>query len=251
MSPGEWHQQAVIGEFVFAAITLVAVSLINAPYGRYQRPGWGPTMSARLGWVIMESPAVLVFAAIFLLGARTDQIMAWVLFGLWQIHYLNRTFVFPFRLAIRGKQVPVLIVAMAIVFNLLNAWVNAGWIGWFGDYPDQWVTDPRFLLGTMLFFLGMAINRWADSKLIALRRAGDGYQVPQGGLYHWVCCPNYLGEILIWLGWAVATWSWAGLAFAVYTIANLAPRALAHRRWYRETFPDFPADRKALIPHVL
>ena len=35
-----------------------------------------------------------------------------------------------------------------------------------------------------------------------------------------------------------------------YTFANLAPRAVSHRRWYRETFPDYPPSRKALVPWV-
>jgi hypothetical protein len=54
-----------------------------------------------------------------------------------------------------------------------------------------------------------------------------------------------------WAGWALATWSLAGLAFAVYTGANLAPRALAHHAWYRQRFPDYPARRRALVPFVL
>ena len=63
-------------------------------------------------------------------------------------------------------------------------------------------------------------------------------------------CPNYLGEILEWTGWAIASWSLAGAAFAVYTAANLAPRAFAHHAWYRQQFQDYPARRKALVPFV-
>jgi protein-S-isoprenylcysteine O-methyltransferase Ste14 len=66
-----------------------------------------------------------------------------------------------------------------------------------------------------------------------------------------VSCPNYLGEMLEWFGWALATWSIAGLAFALYTVANLLPRALQHHRWYRAKFADYPADRKALVPYVI
>ena len=40
----------------------------------------------------------------------------------------------------------------------------------------------------------------------------------------------------------------AGWAFAVFTIANLAPRALTHHKWYRAQFPDYPPERRALIP---
>lgn len=37
----------------------------------------------------------------------------------------------------------------------------------------------------------------------------------------------------------------------VWTAVNLVPRALAHHRWYREHFEDYPRQRKALIPFVL
>ena len=95
------------------------------------------------------------------------------------------------------------------------------------------------------------INIRADSKLFGLRKSDDtGYKIPRGGLYERISCPNYFGEILEWIGWAIATWSLAGLAFAIYTIANLAPRAMAHHRWYRETFSDYPKQRKALIPYL-
>ena len=72
--------------------------------------------------------------------------------------------------------------------------------------------------------------------------------MPHGGLYERVSCPNYLAELIEWLGWAVATRSGAGLAFFVYTFANLAPRARAHHAWYRRQFPDYPPQRKALLP---
>ena len=80
--------------------------------------------------------------------------------------------------------------------------------------------------------------------------ASGGYGIPHGGLYRWVSCPNYLGEMVIWVGWAIVTWSLAGLAFALWTVANLAPRAWSHHRWYQERFEDYPTERKALLPGV-
>ena len=58
----------------------------------------------------------------------------------------------------------------------------------------------------------------------------------------------HLGEIIIWTGWAIATWSLPGLAFALWTAANLIPRAQANHRWYQNHFPDYPAKRKTLFP---
>jgi len=54
-----------------------------------------------------------------------------------------------------------------------------------------------------------------------------------------------------WTGWAIATFSLPGLVFALWTAANLVPRALKHHAWYRATFADYPSARKAIIPLVL
>ena len=39
-----------------------------------------------------------------------------------------------------------------------------------------------------------------------------------------------------------------GLAFALWTIANLAPRAWTNHQWYRRRFPDYPQKRRVLLP---
>jgi protein-S-isoprenylcysteine O-methyltransferase Ste14 len=238
----------VLLEFVLAAATVVGLRFVTAPYGRHGRAGWGPTVPAKVGWVVMESMAPLGFAAIFLAGPHRADVVPLVLLGLWQLHYLQRTFVYPFLLR-GGARMPVSVMAMALAFNALNAWINARWVSTYGSYPVSWLTDPRFLVGAALFVGGFALNLSADRTLRRLRGPGEtGYRIPHGGAYRWVSCPNYLGEIVEWFGWALATWSWAGLAFAVYTTANLAPRAVAHHAWYHERFPDYPTERRALVP---
>jgi len=74
--------------------------------------------------------------------------------------------------------------------------------------------------------------------------------IPHRGLFKYISCPNYFGEILEWTGWAIATWSIPGLAFAVFTFANLAPRAFSNHNWYKEKFSNYPEKRKALIPFI-
>jgi 3-oxo-5-alpha-steroid 4-dehydrogenase 1 len=238
-------------EFALALCTVVGLRFVVAPYGRHGRAGWGPTLPARVGWIMMEAPAPLLFAAFYATGAHRGQLVPLLLLGLWQVHYLQRAFVYPFLM--RGSApMPVLLVALAIAFNTLNAYVNGRWVGAYGDYPATWLADPRFVAGVALFLGGYALNLRSDRTLRNLRPpGGTGYRIPYGGGYRWVSSPNYLGEIVEWLGWAVATWSLAGLAFAVYTTANLAPRALANHRWYRERFADYPPERRALVPYVM
>jgi 3-oxo-5-alpha-steroid 4-dehydrogenase 1 len=236
--------------FALAVVTFVALLFVAAPYGRHTRQGWGPSVGSRLGWVIMEAPAALVFVLLFALGQHREAPSAWVFFVLWEAHYVHRAFVYPFSLRGTSKRMPLVVVGMAFLFNVVNGYFNGRYLFTLsGGYPAGWLADPRFVAGLALFLAGYIINRQADRTLRHLRQPGEsGYVVPQGGLYRWVSCPNYLGEIVEWMGWALATWSLAGLAFAVWTVANLAPRARAHHRWYREHFADYPPERKALLP---
>ena len=241
------------GTLALAPLVFAVLFFIKAPYGRHIRRGWGPSLDNRLGWFLMESPAVLVFGGIMICYAHMNTTVV-LLFLLWQLHYCHRVFVYPWTLK-KGKKMPWLILLMAVIFNTTNAYLNAWSIASQGDkYSDLWLTSPQFLLGVMLFFSGMALNKVSDKQLARLGRSrtdGNGYQIPYGLAYRWVSCPNYLGEILQWTGWAVATWSLAGWVFAVWTMANLVPRAIAHHRWYRESFKDYPAERRALVPFLL
>jgi len=217
------------------------------------RGGWGPQINATVGWVVMEAPAPLMFVMWFLLGSRTTSPVALVFLGMWLLHYLNRSFVFPFRRRGGGKQMPLTIFGMAILFNGVNAYINGRYLFTLGpSYSTAWLSDPRFLIGVSLFFVGFAMNQHADQVLFGLRKPSEsGYKIPRGGMYRYVSCPNYLGEVIEWTGFAVATWSISGLAFAVWTAANLVPRALSNHRWYRETFPDYPQERRAFIPYII
>ena len=247
-SPYRWF---VYLEIALAVVTFIGLCFVVAPYGRHGRGGWGPTVPARVGWLIMESPASLLFLLFYLFGEHRAELVPLVFLLLWQVHYVQRAFVYPLLMR-GGGRMPVSVMGMAIAFNVLNTWVNARWISEYGTYPTSWLADPRFIIGLVVFVAGFALNLGSDRILRRLRGSGaTGYRIPFGGGYRFVSSPNYLGEIVEWTGWAIATWSLAGFSFALYTFANLAPRAMANHRWYQETFDDYPPDRKALIPFVV
>ena len=246
------HAWLVLLVFALAALTFALLLWVNAPYGRFSRSGWGPTLPARAAWILFESPAVVIFVCVFFAGDHAFSLVPLVLLGAWQFHYLFRTFVFPFRMRETGNRIPVIVVTMAILFNVLNAYVNARWISHLGSYADDWLLSTPFLTGLAIFAAGWLINQHADRVLLGLRKPGEThYAIPRGGMYRLVSCPNYFGEILEWAGWAVMTWSLAGLAFAVFTAANLLPRALATHRWYQDEFPNYPPARRAVIPYLV
>jgi 3-oxo-5-alpha-steroid 4-dehydrogenase 1 len=236
-----------------ACITFVVLFFFPAPYGRYAKKAWGPQINNRLAWVVQEMPAFLMMLVYCVVANRPLTAATFALLALWEAHYAHRTFIYPFTLR-GGKPVPLVTVLLAVLFYLVNSYVQGRWIFTFSpenQYTDAWLADPRFIVGTVLFITGFVINRHADHVLRSLRRPGEtGYNIPYGGLYTYVSCPNYLGEIIIWLGWALATWSLAGVYFLVWTCANLVPRAVSHHAWYRATFPDYPRGRRALVPFV-
>ena len=239
---------AILGAGLAAAIALLWTS---APYGRHGRQGWGPTLPGRLGWMVMESPAVLLVGWLFAQGPHSGDPAPRVLLGLWMLHYVHRTFIFPFRLH-STKPMPILVAALAFGFQTAAAFMTAPWLSELGHYPASWLRDPRFLLGAALFLGGWVGNLHADTVLMRLRRPGDtGYHIPRGGLFRWVTSANYFAELVMWAGWAVATWSAAGLTFFLFCVANLAPRAAQHHRWYLAHFgAQYPAERRRLLPFL-
>ena len=245
------YAAAVAFVLAFGAISLPLLFFVTAPYGRHLRKGWGPTMPAKLGWIIMEAPSPIGFAIVFFM-VRPDGVVPWVLFGLWELHYVYRTFIFPLRMRGSGKRKPVLTAVFAFLFNCANGPMNAYGVTVLGAHlTSDWLSSPLFVAGVAVFFLGWSINQHADAVLRNLRKPGEsGYKIPYGGFYRFISCPNYFGEIVEWIGFAMAASTSAAWAFAFFTAANLVPRAVAHHRWYREKFEDYPR-RKAVIPFVL
>ncbi|KAH7514581.1 hypothetical protein FEM48_Zijuj11G0104700 [Ziziphus jujuba var. spinosa] len=237
--------------------TFISLRFLQAPYGKHQRPGWGPTMSPPLAWFLMESPTIWLTLFLFPFGLHSSNPKALILISPFLLHYFHRTCLYPLRLHLNTKHrktasgFPVSVALIAFVFNLLNAYLQARWVSHYSNYEGDYWFWWRFLGGLVIFLGGMAVNIWSDRVLVGLKREGGGYKVPRGGWFELVSCPNYFGEIMEWFGWAVMTWSWVGLGFFLYTCANLVPRACANHNWYLEKFrEDYPKARKAVIPFL-
>jgi 3-oxo-5-alpha-steroid 4-dehydrogenase 1 len=252
MNAAQVFNITLIAWLILSPVIFISLFFIVAPYGRHVRGGWGLALDSKLGWIIMEAFSPLIFMFCFITGTAPLSATSVVFLLLWEAHYLHRAFIYPFSLRNSNAKMSLSVILLGILFNLTNASLNGYYVFTLsGGYPNQWLADPRFIIGTAIFICGFIINRQSDYILRSLRQSSEtGYRIPSGGLYGWVSCPNYFGEILIWVGWAIATWSLAGLSFALWTIANLAPRARTHSKWYRVEFPDYPAELKALIPGV-
>jgi 3-oxo-5-alpha-steroid 4-dehydrogenase 1 len=251
MFPDEFlHLYISLPWMILAVVVFIALFFVTAPYGRHAVLNSGPLINSEIAWLIMEAPSPLLFAACFLTGNPTLTLTQLVFLVLWESHYVDRAFIYPFAIRIDRKPFPVLIMLSGFFFNLINSYLNGSYIVTHGYYyQTEWLSDIRFILGVTMLILGFTVNRQSDYVLHRIRHSSTkDYAIPQHGLYRWVSCPNYLGEIFMWLGWALVTWSPVAAAFALWTIANLAPRAHAHHKWYLQHFSDYPQKRRALLP---
>lgn len=230
--------------------SFILLQFVTAPYGRHVKKGWGPKISNKLGWLIMEAPSFLMILFFYLTSDQSAY--ATLLSWLWLIHYFNRTFIYPLRIRTKGKQMPLAIVGSAIFFNLINAGLNGYYLANFESYTLSSFYQWHAILGAVLFLAGFVINQKSDHILIHLREKGEtDYKIPRGFLFKYLSCPNLFGELIQWTGFTLMAWNLPALTFLIWTFANLVPRAIKHHQWYLKEFENYPKERKAILPKIL
>jgi 3-oxo-5-alpha-steroid 4-dehydrogenase 1 len=239
---------SIIGLLTF----LWLMTKMVAPFGRHMRTGFGYSIPAKYGWIVMESVSFFTFGAVFLTGSSEKTAIHWLLAGCWMMHYLNRSFIYPFQIRNKKGVMPLLVVFSAVIFNIVNAGLNGFFLGTLVQFPAGYFLHFTFILGAFLFLAGALLNIISDQQLLRLRKHGEkGYKIPYGKPFTWISCPNHFGEIVEWLGFAFMAWNPAAWSFSIWTFANLVPRSLAHHSWYKRTFSKYPKNRKAVFPFLL
>ena len=240
---------------IIAVAVFVCLYFVDAGYGRFYDKKWGPSVNNRLGWVLMEAPVFFAMLALWYFSDRRGDVARLAFLLLFEMHYFQRSFIFP--LLIRGEnRMPLSIILMGVLFNTLNALMQGGWIFYVSPvdmYPPEWLQSFPFFAGTLVFFAGMFINVQSDTIIRHLRQPGDrAHYLPTAGMFRYVSSANYFGEVLEWTGFAILTWSWAGAVFALWTFANLAPRAARIHKRYEQEFPEqFDGKKvKRILPFI-
>jgi len=210
------------------------------------------SIDKKLGWIIMETP-VLIAVSYFYLAAENPINVSVVFVAAFVFHYIHRALIFPHRIKVQGKTMSVRTVLASMVFYTINGYLIGHYYGALREYPVEWLSDPRFIIGIVLFVTGFAINVTSDSILINLRGPGEtGYEIPHGGFFEYVSCPNFFGEIVEWTGFAIMSWSLPGVVYAAWVSFTLFYTGLGTHRWYLEHFGEsYPSDRKAIFPYLI
>ena len=238
-----------------AVVVFVALYFVEAGYGYLFNPKFGFPIPNKVAWVLMECPVFFAMAVLWWLSPVKMETAPLLLFIVFQTHYFQRSFIFP--LLIRGNsKMPAGIMLMGMVFNTLNAIMQGGWIFYYGPatgYYDGWMSKPFIYIGIAVWLFGFITNLHSDYIIRHLRKPGDTkHYIPKGGMFRYVSSANYFGEFMEWVGFAIATWSWAGAVFALWTFANLGPRSASlYKRYEKEFGEEFTMlKRKRIIPFI-
>ena len=130
-----------------------------------------------------------------------------------------------------------------------------------------WVFSPKssaaqdiaslspFLLygGLFLFTFGELANLNAHLILRGLRKKGTTTRaIPSGFGFNLVTCPNYLFEVIAWLGfYLVSGLNWSVLLFLVVGAGTMAKWASGKERRYRKEFGDkYKPKRYSMLPGI-
>lgn len=243
----EIYKMFLWGMSIIAVIVFIALYFVKAGYGIMIDKRWGFAINNKLGWILMEVPVFIAMMFLWWFSDRKFEPILIAFLVIFQIHYFQRSFIFP--LLMRGKsKIPISIVLMGFTFNVLNAFMQGGWLFYYAPaemYTNAWFTTPQFIIGVIIYFTGMFINIHSDSIIRNLRKPGDTkHYLPKGGMFNHVTSANYFGEIVEWTGFAILTWSIPGVVFVLWTFANLVPRANSIYETYKVKFGSEVADRK-------
>ena len=247
---------------LLAVMVFIILNFIEAGYGITFDKKWGVSINNKVAWLCMETPVFILMTVLCLFSPRMDifnkttSFVPLLMFLFFQTHYIRRSFIFPFLLKGKNKM-PVTVMLMGVLFNCCNAFMQGGWLFYKapeGMYAVEWLWTPQFIIGTLIFFGGMALNIQSDKIIQDLRKPGDSnHYLPSKGFFRYVTGAHYFGELIEWTGFAILTWSIPGAVFALWTFANLAPRANAVYKKYKKLFgPEIIKERKLkrIIPYV-
>ena len=202
------------------------------------------------GCALVALPAVVaVRSATHAAPALTWQVALPV--ALWVVHFARRSLE---ALRLHRYSKPAFPLGDAVV-EYVYYWGFGLWIGWTLTAPSAAFASHPWL-GTALFFTGELGNHRCHRMLAALRpTAGSERPIPRGFLFEWVSCPHYLFEITSWVGFALVAPSSATLGFLLLGSAILSFWGFQRHRDYRRRFdgstgPEYPPERRALVPFV-
>lgn len=112
---------------------------------------------------------------------------------------------------------------------------------------------PMQVLGAMICLYAQYEQHMHHRLLAKLRREHPScrYVLPTGRAFEWIGSPQYLAEIVIYIGFLLLLQSKGAAALLLWVTSNQVLNAWWAHEWYLNQFDDYKKQkRKALIPYL-
>ncbi|CCG82044.1 Synaptic glycoprotein SC2 [Taphrina deformans PYCC 5710] len=210
----------------------------------------GPQISWRTVFIIEYLGPLIIHPLIFFMFRGPRSTAQWITLTMVTIHFLKREYETIFVHRFSSETMPF----FNLFKNCAHYWLIGGAFLAGVTYSDWYSTEtysyPRY--ASFLFLFSELCNFKTHAILRDLRPAGTRERkIPRGFGFDLVSCPNYLFEILAWVAMSSVTNSWASWLFAVVGAVQMWFWSVKKHRRYKKEFPNYPKDRKILIPFVI
>lgn len=220
-------------------------------YSKFARPDARKSVPSRVGMFIVYFPAALAPAAALAFSGVTATGWHWLAMGLVTAHFAKRCAEVLFLHRYSGRMDLDAVVPICLQYTLQS--VTLAWIACVENPlgPPGETFPVALRVGMVLWGLGTSLNLYHHWLLSRLRKDGaGGYHLPRGGLFGWVACPHYFGELVAWFGFALVFHHITALVFFSTMLLYLMGRSSATLSWYREKLTTTPEGWRRLIPLV-
>ena len=230
--------------FALTGITLVYLAyhdLWTLQYSKFVKNGEIPS---RMGMFILYFLPIVTATVTAWPYLSSANVIQWIVYSAVVFHFGKRVLETLFLHKYSGKMAVLSIISISFIYSLV-----AGMICYVNVKPLL-AMDILFYSGMVIFIIGEVGNFYHHKLLVDLRKGSEGYHIPQGGFFEYAACPHYFFELVSWLGILfLSRHLFAFMALIAFT-AYLTERSVKTRQWYLEKFPDYPKDRKCIVPFV-
>jgi len=109
----------------------------------------------------------------------------------------------------------------------------------------------QFLVGGLLFGLGLGIDLWGTKTLSTRQSLGEKGEIITGGPYRYTRNPQYVGFIILYIGLILLTSSFMALITGVFAIILFFITPFSEEPWCRQQYGKPYEDYCKMVPRFI
>lgn len=219
-------------------------------YSKFNQKG---TISSRTGMFWIYALPMLFYVICFKVTNFNASFYHYLILFAISAHFLKRCFEVLFLHRYSGNVSLHAIISIVLGYSAIIGTIHWSVNVYTGKLAlEKYSIVASSIIGLMVFLFGEIGNLYHHYLLKKLRNDSNSeYQIPREGLFKYVSCPHYLFEIISWIGIALMSKYLISFGVISFTVFYLVARSINTTKWYKEKFPNYPENRKSIVPFLL